>query len=394
MRNSFRFVLTALLFALLNLPVLAIDWGGALSNYTRYKGVNSGDLKLDQLDDANIWFKVPFDKAGNIYFVAEGLYEFEYDDRSDDKTHYVDLSLAKFSYLNKISATDSILVNAGRFSFSDATGVIFNQAADGLFAKYQTTMIEANVYAAYTGLLNAGIVKFLNHGKDLFEYDSDKIYQRADEYVVGAAAVTFPNFVMNQTGTLQFFGSQKTDSVKFRRLYGTLALNGPVFMGLYYNLSGTYSYAKYEDDDAVYSYLARGRLDYYFPFMGAVLSGGVDMASGDDPKKHHDDKRGAFMGFTKINAYFSADDPQYSGLFKLYTKASAKVVDKVRVSGGVDWVSEIAHRMEYKGTAFSAGVDVQAFSDLLIGAEFKNYRDYDDAKNNKMQFGINVQLVF
>ena len=76
-KKLFKALLLAQVFSLT--AAFAVDFGGSLKNISNIKGKNFSSLKLDQIDDLALWVKVPFTKSGDMYLVAEGLYEFEYD---------------------------------------------------------------------------------------------------------------------------------------------------------------------------------------------------------------------------------------------------------------------------------------------------------------------------
>ena len=131
-KKIFKALLLAQIFSLAA-SAFAVDFGGALKNATNIKGNSFSSLKLDQIDDLSLWVKVPFTKSGNMYLAAEGLYEFEYDQDKEKAFNRLDLSLLKFAANLKVGG-NALNASAGRFMFSDLTGLVYNQNADGIFA--------------------------------------------------------------------------------------------------------------------------------------------------------------------------------------------------------------------------------------------------------------------
>ncbi len=376
------------LFLLVSSALSAADWGGSLINFTRFKGKKFSDLKLDQTDDFRLWVKVPFDKDGNIYWTAEGLYEFEYDGTIEEYYNRLDLSLFKLAA--KVSAGDGLLsINAGRFMFGDLTGLVYVQPADGAYIEYENSTLRVSAYGAYTGLLNAQCVKILDNPAEPFVYDTKTPYDPAAKYAVGAATLGFPNLFANQTIAAQFLGAFKIDGKNFNRMYGTLSLGGPLYRTFFYSASTTFSFRNTGDDSYKVSNLSKAKFSLYLPYKSLALNAGLVYASG---------KQGSletFGGFTKVNAYNGYYDPQYAGLLKGEFSFSIKPVENLMVYGSLDTVFNAADdSIKYKGLGYSAGAKCQVFSDVMLGLGIFQYIDNDSEELNNVQISLNASLVF
>lgn len=364
----------------------AIDFGGAVSNATKFKGKNFSNLKIDQLNDLNLWLKVPLSKDGGSYFVTEGLYEFEADE--NDVYNRLDLSLCKFQGLFKMNQ-GKVSVSAGRFSFSDLTGVILNQSADGAYASFEGQKISASLYASYTGLLNAAIVKMLDNPNDAFKYDSKAVYELAQKYLLAAATFSLPRLLSKQNLSAQFLGAFKVEGKSYNRLYASLSMNGPVYKTLYYSVASTLQMSSFDGGSMDLANMTSAKLSWFLPFKDLAVNGGVVYASGSQGPFER------FRGFTKMNAYNAMNEPQHSGLVKFSLSASVKPLSVLLFYGGADVILNAAtSSTKYKGFQYSLGANWQIFSDVKAGVGFLQYYDNDNSDLDKTQISINASITF
>ena len=204
--------------ALLCATAFSVDFGGAVRNSTNFKGTSFSNIKIDQIDDVNVWVKIPFTKSGNVYFTAEGLYEFEYDGHAETAYNRLDIDLFKLSASFQLK-DNSLNINAGRFIYADLTGLVFNQNADGTFVGFNTPYFGVSIYGAYTGLLNACLVSILDNPLDPYTYDAKAPYDLAQKYAVGSATISFPAIAKTQNISAQFFGAFKVSGTSYNRMY-------------------------------------------------------------------------------------------------------------------------------------------------------------------------------
>ena len=387
-RNALKKFFCLALAAAFAANAFAVDFGGSVKNTTNIKGNSFSSLKLDQIDDLALWLKIPFDKNGNVYLAAEGLYEFEYDQNAEKVYNRLDLSLLKFAANLKLNG-NACNVSAGRFLFSDLTGLIYNQNGDGLFASYEANSFAVSVYGAYTGLLNAGIVKMLNHPNDTFSYDQDLPYDLAQKNIVTAATVSFPRVAKTQNISAQFLGAFKLDSAYYNRMYATLSLGGPIYKTFFYNLSSTMQFHNLTGGSYDLSNLSRLSFTYYFPFKSFTVTLGGLYASGSQGPFEN------FMGVTKSTAYNSLLDPQYSGIFKGSFAATIKPIASLLLFAGCDLVVDAqTSSCSYKGFQYNVGANWQILSDISVGAGFLQYIDDKDSDENKVQISLNAMISF
>ena len=123
------FVLAAML---ISNAEFAVDFGGLLNNLTTIK-TNKNEIcdyiLYKENDSASLWFKTVFDETGMNYFIADFIYDFERDFDADKTTNIIDSDLFKLN-LGKKLANGKIGLSAGRFFYSDLSGLVFAQNAD------------------------------------------------------------------------------------------------------------------------------------------------------------------------------------------------------------------------------------------------------------------------
>ena len=372
----------------LSFASFALDFGGSFANYTRVKGKNFSNLKLDQVDDLMGWIRVPIKQDGTSYFAGQVVYEFEYDAAVEKAYNRIDINLAK--YVNQwIVGGAPLTLSAGRFIFADVTGIIINQNCDGAYVTYEFPYVNVSAYAGYTGLLNAAIVKMQNHIEDPFEYKTDKVYQLAEQYFVFETGATVPNLFSTQTLSAQFLGTFKMAGNSFNRMYMTVDMAGPVWRTLYYDASATLGLQKYHKDSMELTWMTKTELKYYFAFKDLAVGLGAIYASGNKEGKH------AFTGFTKIDACFAMNEPQYTSLVKFNTNASIKPLSNLLAKAGAGLLFSMAKDSgTFQGFEWNMGADWQIVSDAGIGATFQQYIDKDSSDNNKVQISLNAFLTF
>lgn len=385
---SVKKILSVALAATLTAGAFAVDFGGALRNATKFKGKDFSNIKLDQVDDLNLWLKIPFSKDGKIYFIAEGLYEFEYDDSVSQVYNRLDLNLLKFSASFK--AKDATMnVSAGRFAFTDLTGLIFNQNADGLAFSCDASAMSFSLYGAYTGLLNANLVKMLDNPNDISSFDKKAVYELAQKYAVAAATFSLPRLAKRQSLSAQVLGTFKVDGKSFNRIYASLAFGGPIYKTLYYSLSSTLEMQSFDGSSMDLSNLSAAKLTWFLPFKDLALNLGGLYASGSAGPFE------AFSGFTKLDAYNALSEPQHTGLAKGSFSASMKPVKSVLLNAGCDVILDAAtSSLKYKGFQYNLGADWQIFSDLKAGLAFLQYFDDKNKDLNKVQISLNAAITF
>ncbi|MBQ8013635.1 MAG: hypothetical protein IJ257_04450 [Treponema sp.] len=386
---------------LLSSFTFAVETGGLISNDTKLSNIEKeGSLKIDQKNAVNLWLRAPINEDGTSYFITEGLFQTDYDDavpESDQKLKLtLDLSLFKL-VLHKELDSGSVNFSAGRFFNSDLSGIIYTQNGDGAKLEAKISRINISAFAAFTGLLNAKTTTILTeptpaNSSPVLTDKSKEIYVTADKYLVSALTFSLPHIIASQTISLEGFGAFSFESTTFNRIYVTAALNGPIVAPVFYNISSTFSFTKYDESDMKTGNLTKGAITVYPNFKSMAISLNGLYASG---------KQGSFerfVAFTSGTAVTSTKETEYSSLLKAGLSASIKPVRTLILRAGGDLVFDAAESINYAGIQCSAGFNWQALSDVSLGASFSQYigkEDYEESIGaSKTQIKINAAIAF
>ena len=382
-----KIALATVIFAL-SLSAFALDFGGSFSNFSRVKGKNFSNLKLDQVNDLTGWIKVPIKEDGSSYFVGQALYEFEYDATVEKTYNRLDINLAKYVGVFDV-ARRPLTLSAGRFIFSDLTSIIMNQTCDGAYAAYDLDRVTVSAYLGYTGFLNAATTKMQNHVDDAFEYKSDKVYQFAEKYLVFETGAELPNLFSTQTLSAQLLATFKLGGKSFNRIYLTADITGPIYRTIYYDASTTLGFQNFDGGSMEVTNLTRAEVKYFMPFMDLTPGVGLVYASGNKEGKN------AFTGFSKVDAFFAMTEPQYTSLVKAYAFASIKPIKNLLTNAGMGLIFSTAKKSgSFEGFEWNLGAEWQIVSDASIGATFQQFIDKDDSDKSKVQISLNAFLTF
>lgn len=377
--------------------VFALETGGLLTNDSKFLNAEKdGSLKLDQKNGINLWFRNPVSQDGSSYIAGEGSFLFEKDMRIEDSEKqlklYADLNLLKLVAKKELES-GNLVFSAGRFYNSDLSGLVYTQNGDGVKLEASLSGVEFSVFGAYTGLLNAKNITILGNDTDLTDKEKT-VYVMANKFAVGALTLSLPYFAANQTLSIEGVGALSLESTKFNRFYGTVALNGPLFTPVFYNISSTMGFAKYDEEDMVKGNLTKGAISVYPDFKSMSFSLNGLYASGKQGSFE------AFQGFTSNTAVNSLKEDEYSGIALAGISASIKPVENFLFFAGADIVfdtlaGEEQKSIERSGLQYSAGFNWQVVSDVSLGANLSQFIGKDDyADYNRTQFRITAAIAF
>ena len=389
------FVSSAAVFLALS-QAFSFETGGLLTNDSKFANVEKdGSLKLDQKNGVNFWLRAPLNEEGTNYFAGEASFQTEIDTSIEDSDKklklYADLNLFKFVFKNELDS-GNLQFSLGRFFNSDLTGLIYSQNADGLRFDANLSRVTLSLFGSYTGLLNAKNITILdNDSPDLTDKEKT-VYVLANKYAVGGLTFSLPHFAAGQTLSLEGFAAYSLESTKYNRFYGTFALNGPVVSPVFYSVSSTIGFAKYDEEDMVKGNLSKASLSVYPDFKSMSVSlNGVYASGKQGPFK-------AFRGFTSSTAANSLAEPEYSGILKAGLSATIKPVSNLLLSAGGDIIFTAIDDIKQAGFQYSAGFNWQIVSDVSLGANFGQYigkEDYEEQFGpNKTQLKITAAIAF
>lgn len=376
--------------------LFAVETGGLISNDTKFANAEKdGSLKIDQKNAATLWLRTPLSEDGKSYFTTEGAFKSEYDDAepiSDQKMKVsLDINLFKF-VIQKELDTGNFVVSLGRFHNSDLSGLIYTQNADGAKFDLNVSRINFSVFGAYTGLLNAKNITILDVEKPDLKDKATTLYVLANKYVVGGATFSLPHIFASQTIAVEGLAALSLESTKLNRFYATAALNGPIVSPVFYKLTSTFGFSKYDDADMETANLTQASIIAYPAFKSMSVSLNGLYASGEQGSFK------AFKGFTSGTSVNSLKEPEYTAVTKAGLAATIKPLSNLLLLANGDLVFDAAKDIKYAGFQYSIGANWQAVSDVSFGINFGQFfgkEDYEDTiGGNKTQLKINAAIAF
>jgi hypothetical protein len=322
MKNRLKVYVTAAVLLFSAGIAGAFDFGLELTNTAGINYVSESSLYTDH--KGTVWFEIPFDNSNNNSLSVEASAYASNPVNTDfsDFTYYADVDLFRLSLVPFTSGKSRIALDAGRISVGDITGLVLNQAVDGV--EFHGSFFFGNIdfLAAYTGLLN------VRKGTSLMTQDdwsdstdnADEIYATGASRIIGKATVQLPqafgstDIILETVGQYDMRRNVESDYIEVvDTIYGTVAASGPIFNNLYYSLSGTYQGGIIESTDvdetnSVNSALASLRMDL-FPGPGSQLFAQIVYSPGDSS---------FFSGFLPITHQSSGTlyTPGYANLLK------------------------------------------------------------------------------
>lgn len=265
--------LTAGLFAVSS--VFAFTWSGLVDNTTKGSTTDFENFGLYQANSLYLSMAVPVSASGNLKFSAEGLYKYNLNKTGDTSvfTNIVDLDLFKFA--GKWNSDKGVAaLAAGRFSYSDDSGVVFSQTSDGINFSFEGASLRTSVYAGYTGLLNSLNVSMLAVNPDA---DNTQFYDLCAGYVPLGLEIACTSLFGSNTIALQ--GLYFLDPARNMndKLYGTLSLKGPLASIGAYSFVTTLGAADLSD----FTPMIYSKIDFTcYVAQSGIISFGAEYASG------------------------------------------------------------------------------------------------------------------
>ncbi|MCR5217932.1 hypothetical protein [Treponema sp.] len=386
------------LSALFTVSAFSLETKGIISNESQLS-FSENDYSVPSLvqkDSLTASLRQPLSQSGKTYFSAEAMVSFEYDrtfsdPAYDDTEILADLTLFKLASKIPVNKAN-FCIAAGRFSMADATSRIYNQNADGILLQYLSPYIELNAYGAYTGLLNAKTVTILTPVASAYGSNSDKdFYDFATAYIAGALSIKFPYLLFNQSITAECFAFISTEgpgemtAEDDKRIYGTLALDGPLSSSFFYNASTSFLFSEEMDYKAANYSAIKADI---FPSESFMLSVSGCYASG---------KQGAFEAFTTFTAStagLNVSEKKYNALAMGGLACAARISPEVILNLGGDILFDIPEtEAEYSGTQVSAALTYQAFTDLSLSLSAQTFIA-DKEEESKSTFKLMLSLAF
>ncbi len=337
----------------------ALTWSGIIDNNSKLSANNDfSQLGLKQSNGVYLSLASNLNEAGNLRFVAEGLYKYSlncvFPAGSVSFTNILDVDLLKFAG-NWTIGDGLFALSLGRFQYSDFSGFVFSQVSDGAYLSYDTLKTKTAIYAGYTGLLNRLNVSMAEN----MYGPGDQLYALCPKYVPVAADFTYKAlFGSNTLGfqALCFIPVTEENTMKF---YGTLVANGYFGTLASYDIRVTLGTEKFE------SLMLDVKLDTNF-FVNSNLAvlAGAEYASGN---------QGSIKPFLTLSTYTFGNSPIRNGaivpkvgLVFAANKIYAGLTERVILSMPADQIA-------FNGLDTSVNVLYNLFSDVQLGLDIGAY---------------------
>ena len=379
-------VLAAVFAVLLFAPLCAFDWGGKLNNTTKYQGNKFDSFFWYESAGVHLWFTSPI--GSKLYFGTDASYEFRYDQKGGTVKNIVDINLFKLSGTFHPNQKDTFEFGAGRFSVNDATGIIFNQTSDGIYAKYSWPVCSVSLYGGTTRLLNSHDVVILRRFSDTtvkFE-DASFVYVLGPSYIPLGLSLYFPSVFLNQDITLEQWGFIDYSGDGYNRFYTTLMFSGPVLNNLFYAASTTFSTV----NTASFSNLSKLTLSFYpvekasVGFSGVYASGGHGAIS-------------PFRGFTSQTAVLASEtagfNTEYESKLKAEISGAYTFLSRVYVGASAAVVFACPDAFSYNGFQWRIDAIWNIFHDLQLSSAIYQYIGKNGG-NDKLSLSVSGAFVF
>lgn len=369
-----KLFLSICLLNFVSFSIFAFDWGGILNNHTQGDVCDFFGSSLNQSNALYLWTQSEIADT-DLLFSSEVMYQYKYNLRQTYSSfeNIFDLDLLRLSgtlYMPK----ESLDFFIGRFFVSDITNSIFMQTSDGMLLKCGVKNTEFSLYAGYTGLLNAHNVAILNVDGTIDEIKND-FYSLCKPYIPIAAAVTFQQLFLQQSLSISANTFIDASKNKDNRFYATLAVDGPVMQGCYYDFSTTLALYNLKEK-ANYSKIKF----HVFITESLYTSIGIEYASGNNGSLK------PFRTFTSKPIVSSAAETiETSGIIlpavslsknfnNLYASFDAKFLLDCLNSSVSFWGPEVVASVVYNAFYdLQFGLDASAFWDLKNKGNLTNY---------------------
>ena len=148
MRTS-NTVLATLLMIFTAALLSATDFGLELKNTGGIEKIEDAEFYTDH--KATLWATIPFNNANSNSLAIEGSFYASKPAGVDEFDYYVDVDLFRFTVTAQQNEQGKIVIDAGRFPVTDATGIL----RKAWRVEVRVSGHQYSFFAGYTGLLNA-----------------------------------------------------------------------------------------------------------------------------------------------------------------------------------------------------------------------------------------------
>ena len=366
----------------------SVVFGGNFATDNSVSFYEEQDLFFSNSENLTLWLKLPLSKNYKSFFACEGFYDFSVEKSQSQQAvinHTLDVSLFKFAF-NFSSDKVTTDINLGRFTFTDTSGIIFNQSVDGLFTNFAIDKTDLSFFAGYTGLINARNTSYFENPYD----DSKSIYALSPKFLVTSVRGKF-NIFNTQFFNTEFFASFDLGKLDYNKLYTTVAFNGAISQRLFYILQSTLGMNIKSDgsEKLKISNLSKIDLAAYFDFLNSSLTFSGVYASADS------EGITAFKPVSEISSSFVNNS--FSSILKAGMMYTLKPVDSLYVALESDAVCSFDNtnsELIFDGIQWKVETKWQILSDMYVSLNGKQFISFVSEKPNYFFAGLNLGFSF
>ena len=353
-------------------PLTAFEWGGLVTDSTGITTPDFSNIAFKQQNGISLWFNTTLG-ATDLFLSGEGTYKFKLVKPKDVDAQIInvlDVPLLKISG-DILTGSGVLSLNAGRFSYLDATGVIFRGTLDGAGVDFTMPLVKLGFVAGYTGLLNELNLNLSN----INETPEKQFYDFSAATIPVGASVEFPGLFANQTLGLQGYAVLDKDYFDASGYYFNLFLSGPITNFVYYNLVS--SVGSMDSFKSIMNYSSLTVVA--FPVENISVNVGAEYGSAKG--------QGSLATFVAPGYSYNGDIVPKFG----FTFATSTMSLDLRAN----------YILSYDGSGYTgtradvnAGAVYNVFSDFQVGLNFVGQIDVTGGDNSSYSANLNVALAF
>lgn len=353
-------------------PLAAFEWGGVLTDSTGITTPDFSNITFKQQNGISLWFNTSLGSS-DLFLSGETTYKFKLVKAKDLDAQIInvfDIPLLKVSG-DILTNAGLLSLNAGRFSYFDATGLVFEGTLDGAAVDFTMPIVKLGLVAGYTGLLNELNANLANINAE----PEQQFYDFSTATIPLGASLEFPGLFANQSLGLQGYALFNQDNFDESAYYFNLFLSGPITNFLFYNLVSSVGSA--DSFNSIMNYTSFNLLA--FPTETISVNVGAEYASAQG--------QGSLATFTAPGYSYNGDIVPKLG----FTYATSTMSLDLSASYILSYDGS-----KYSGTRtdINAGAVYNVFSDLQLGLNFVGQIDITGGNNSSYSANLNLALAF
>ena len=375
-----KIIVCLLAFSCVFSAAFSFSWSGIVDDNTKFSANHDfSRIDLNQGNGIYLSFNSRLGEKENLRIAGEGLYKYsltcDFKNKKATWQNIVDIDLLKMSgewTINK----GLLSAEAGRFKFSDFSGVVFSQISDGAYASYNTLKTKASCYVGYTGLLNR-----LNVSMTENEFKKkEQFYELCPKYIPVMADFSYKALFEKHTVGIQLAGYLPLEEKNKAKLYSTVIMNG--FFGTIASYDARITLGSEKFDGLMLD--AKFDTNFYLPSK-IVAAAGAEYISG---------KKGDIKPFVTLTTRSIGNSPFYNGVFVPKVGAayvSGKFFGSITERILVDMSGDSA-KLDGFDTAVNAVYNL--FSDVQLSGDLGIYICKEKKEMNKYYLTLKASLAF